>query len=414
MDNSYDYMSEGARGAKMWTRGVDLADNTREQIRKIMQMPFIFKHVAVMPDAHVGIGATIGTVLPTIGAIIPGATGVDLGCGMIAQRLNLSSHHLPDNLRGIRNAIEKAVPHGRTDNGRLADRGAWPLGKHPDIVEKSWLEDLDDKYSLLCDMHPLIKTKNNAPIRHLGTLGTGNHFIEVCLDESEQVWVMLHSGSRGAGNRIGAYFIEKAKEEMRRWFINLPDQDLAYLSEGSQFFNDYMAAVAWAQDWAFLNRHLMMEATIQAISKELNLSIAATLPNDGAINCHHNYVTKEHHFNKNIWITRKGAIRARQGDLGIIPGSMGAKSFIVEGLGNTDSFMSCSHGAGRVMSRTEARRRITVERHKEMTAGVECRKDDSVLDESPDAYKSIDAVMQAQKDLVTIKHTLRQVVCVKG
>ncbi len=249
-------------------------------------------------------------------------------------------------------------------------------------------------------------------MQHLGTLGTGNHFIELCLDEDDQVWVMLHSGSRGVGNRIGSYFIELAKEDMRRWFINLPDQDLAYLPEGTEHFDDYVHAVHWAQDYARTNRELMMDAVLEALRGSGILpAFEARLE---AVNCHHNYVAREHHYGENVFVTRKGAVRARRGDLGIIPGSMGARSFIVRGLGNAESFHSCSHGAGRAMSRTEARRRFSVADHAAATAGIECRKDEDVIDETPMAYKSIDAVMHAQRDLVEIVHTLRQVVCVKG
>jgi len=248
-------------------------------------------------------------------------------------------------------------------------------------------------------------------VRHLGTLGTGNHFIEVCLDEAGAVWVMLHSGSRGVGGRIGSHFIELAKLEMERWFIHLPDRDLAYLSEGSQYFNDYIEVVGWAQDFALVNRQLMMEATLGAISTALGRPVKTGAT---AVNCHHNYVSREHHFGKNVLVTRKGAVRAREGDLGIIPGSMGARSYIVRGKGNPDSFHSCSHGAGRAMSRTEAKKRFTLEEHAAATAGVECRKDSEVIDETPAAYKDIDAVMAAQVDLVDVVHTLKQVVCVKG
>ncbi|MEO1173184.1 MAG: RtcB family protein, partial [Myxococcota bacterium] len=262
----------------------------------------------------------------------------------------------------------------------------------------------------IASKHPKIRRGNST--NHLGTLGTGNHFIEVCLDEAERVWFMLHSGSRGVGNRIGTYFIELAKKDMRTWMINLPDQNLAYLPEGTEHFADYVRAVRWAQDFAKANREVMMRSVVRAVRSVPGLrDFDAELK---AVNCHHNYVTKEDHFGKNVWVTRKGAVRARKGDLGIIPGSMGARSYIVAGKGNAESFHSCSHGAGRTMSRGEAKRRFSVEDHAQATAGVECRKDAAVIDETPAAYKSIDAVMEAQKDLVDVVHTLRQVVCVKG
>lgn len=263
----------------------------------------------------------------------------------------------------------------------------------------------------IVEKHPKLLRASNRAANHMGTLGTGNHFIEVCLDEAQRVWVMLHSGSRGIGNAIGSYFIDKAKEDMRRWFINLPDVDLAYLPEGSENFHDYMGAVHWAQGFALENRRSMMDATLAAFGQTLGRELTA---GEMAVNCHHNYVSWERHFGENVMLTRKGAVSAKEGELGIIPGSMGAKSFIVRGKGNRDSFCSCSHGAGRAMSRGQARKQFTLADHERDTAGVECRKDAEVLDETPQAYKSIDAVMAAQADLVDIVHTLKQVVCVKG
>jgi len=301
------------------------------------------------------------------------------------------------------------VPHGRTENGRPElDKGSWrdaPTGR----VTAAWAK-IRDGYDKIVAKHPSIA--RGPQMQHLGTLGTGNHFIEVCLDEKDDVWFMLHSGSRGVGNRIGSYFIELAKEDMRRWFINLPDMDLAYLPEGTEHFADYVEAVGWAQDYAALNRQLMMEAVVEAVRSTGKLK-----PFDmrgEVVNCHHNYVAREHHFGKNVWVTRKGAVRARLGDYGIIPGSMGARSYIVRGLGNADAFHSSSHGAGRKMSRTAAKKQFTLDDHAKATAGIECRKDADVIDETPGAYKSIEDVMEAQKDLVEIAHTLRQVVCVKG
>jgi tRNA-splicing ligase RtcB len=356
---------------------------------------------------HHGKGATVGSVIPTHGAIIPAAVGVDIGCGMIASRTSLVGSQLPDNLRPLRSAIEAAVPHGRTDNGGRNDKGAW--AKIPAAQRDSWKQ-LEPGYARIIARHP--KLDRGAHVSHLGTLGTGNHFIEICLDERDQVWFMLHSGSRGVGNRIGSYFIELAKKDMKRWFVNLPDADLAYFPEGTEHFDDYVAAVSWAQEYARINRELMLRAVLQAVQDTgLVPSFSAALE---AVNCHHNYVSREHHYGEDVLVTRKGAVSARRGELGIIPGSMGARSFIVRGLGNPESFFSCSHGAGRAMSRTEAKRRFSLDDHVAATAGVECRKDADVIDETPAAYKSIDAVMAAQRDLVEVVHTLRQVVCVKG
>jgi tRNA-splicing ligase RtcB len=393
---------------KAWIKGVQLETAALNQLLNVSQMPFIHKHVAVMPDVHHGIGATVGSVIATKGAIIPASVGVDIGCGMMAVRTNLIASDLPDNLAGVRSAIEAAVPHGRTDNGNPAtDKGAHR--------EKQGLGGPDGKMGLrlaaIVEKHPKLERARNSAFHHLGTLGTGNHFIEVCIAQDQAVWVMLHSGSRGIGNAIGTYFIEKAKEEMRRWFINLPDQNLAYLPQGSQHFDDYVEAVHWAQEYALENRAHMMDATIEAVGDALGRPIVLS---ESAVNCHHNYVAIENHFGANVFVTRKGAVRAREGDLGIIPGSMGARSFIVRGKGNPESFCSCSHGAGRKMSRTQAQKVFTLEDHAAATAGVECRKDASVLDETPAAYKDIDAVMAAQSDLVEIVHTLKQVVCVKG
>ncbi len=397
---------EGGVPIKMWTRGVPVDDKARDQLTRAAKMPFIFKHVAAMPDVHVGIGATVGSVIPTKGAVIPAAVGVDIGCGMMAARTSLMAHDLPDNLEGIRRAIELAVPHGRSVGRGGRDKGSW--GNPPAAIVSAWAN-LVDRFDLICAKYPRFKNTNH--LMHLGTLGTGNHFIELCLDEEARVWVMLHSGSRGVGNAIGTYFIELAKQDMRKWHINLPDEDLAYFPEGTDHFNDYVEAVGWAQDFAALNRRMMMTNVIAALRSEITKPFEAELE---AVNCHHNYVTRENHFGENILVTRKGAVRAAKGVLGIIPGSMGAKSFIVRGLGNEESFHSCSHGAGRVMSRNEAKRRVSLDEHIRDTEGVECRKDAGVIDETPKAYKPIEAVMAAQADLVEIVHTLKQVVCVKG
>lgn len=394
---------------KSWTKGVPFEDKARQQLRNIAGLPFIHKWVAAMPDVHLGKGATIGSVVPTVGAVIPAAVGVDIGCGMMAVKTSLRADQLPDNLTGIRAAIEKAVPHGRSmSRHRHAkrDKGAWH--DLPEDVIAAWKQ-LQPGFEWLCDQHALLKNTNN--VKHLGTLGTGNHFIEVCLDENQAVWFMLHSGSRGVGNRIGTHFIEVAKKDMEKWMIQLPDRDLAYLPEGSEHFDQYIEAVDWAQEFARINREVMMVRVINAVKSELPLAFDSSVE---AVNCHHNYVSREHHYGKDVLVTRKGAVRARAGEFGIIPGSMGARSFIVRGLGNDESFHSCSHGAGRVMSRTQAKRLITLDQHLKATEGVECRKDAAVIDETPAAYKPIDKVMNAQKDLVEIVHTLRQVVCVKG
>jgi tRNA-splicing ligase RtcB len=444
-DTTYNVIKpENGAPIKAWTKGVPLEDAARQQLLNVAQLPFIYKWVAAMPDVHWGIGATVGSVIPTKGAIIPAAVGVDIGCGMMAVQTSLHANHLPDNLHGIRTAIEKAVPHGRTDNGGKNDRGAWrdAPAHHLDVWAK-----MEPAYQAIIEKYP--KLNHPQRVNHLGTLGTGNHFIEVCLDENENVWFLLHSGSRGVGNRFGTFFIELAKNDMRQWMINLPDKDLAYLPQGTEHFEDYVRAVHWAQDYALANRELMMRnmiaavqgsgdvpafeagiregmasavsidaSTHSALSAEVRTGETPVPPQSREglmfVSCHHNYVTWEHHYGENVLITRKGAVRAREGDMGIIPGSMGARSYIVRGKGNPESFMSCSHGAGRAMSRAEAKRRFTLDDHAKATAGVECRKDADVIDETPMAYKSIDAVMEAQRDLVDVVHTLRQVVCVKG
>jgi tRNA-splicing ligase RtcB len=348
----------------------------------------------------------VGSVVPTLNAIIPAAVGVDIGCGMIAQQTTLNASDLPDNLVEFRSKIEAAVPHGRTNDGQNGDRGAW--GNVPTIVSKMGY-DLLHGYDGLTKDHP--KAVHKKVSNHLGTLGTGNHFIELCLDENDSVWVMLHSGSRGPGNKIGSYFINEAKACMKKWHISLEDPDLAYLVAGEPQFNEYMKFLAWAQKYASVNREIMMARTVEALH---DVSPKAFRLVKGAVNCHHNYVAHERHFGENVLLTRKGAISASEGELGIIPGSMGTRSYIVSGKGNRDSFTSCSHGAGRIMSRTKARKTFTVEDHIKATEGVECRKDEEVVDETPGAYKDIDAVMEAQSDLVDIVHTLKAVVCVKG
>jgi len=405
-ERAYEVIAEEGRvPIKSWTRGVPVEESALKQLRNVASMPFIHRWVAAMPDVHWGIGATVGSVIPTVGAVIPAAVGVDIGCGMMAVQTTLAARDLPESLRGVRAAIEQAVPHGISFRGR--DKGSW--GEAPPAAEAAWGE-LKPRFDAIVAKHPVIRQSNN--LKQLGTLGTGNHFIEVCLDEADRVWLMLHSGSRGVGNKIGTYFIELAKKDMRQWLVNLPDKDLAYFPEGSEHFGDYVEAVQWGQDFAMANRRLMMDAVVRAVRAAPG--IPPFRADVVAVNCHHNYVAREHHYGKDVFVTRKGAVRARVGDLGIIPGSMGARSYIVRGRGNPEAFESCSHGAGRAMSRAEAKRRFTMADHAAATAGIECRKDAAVIDETPAAYKPIDLVMEAQKDLVEVLHTLRQVVCVKG
>lgn len=407
--NYIELSGHGRVPIKAWVKGVALEKEAEKQLNNVASLPIIYKWIAVMPDVHWGMGATVGSVIPTIGAIIPAAVGVDIGCGMVACQTTLKAEDLPDDLSSLRTAIERTVPHGRTAGGGKTDRGAW--NSPPKDQIKAWSR-LQQGYKQITERHPKLDNGHVNHINHLGTLGTGNHFIEVCLDEDNCVWVLLHSGSRGVGNRIGTYFIELAKKDMRKHLADLPDQDLAYFKEGADHFDDYVRAVGWAQDFAATNRALMLDAVLTALASEPHLpSFSAT---EKVINCHHNYVQKEQHFGSDVLVTRKGAVRAGRGEWGIIPGSMGASSFIVRGLGNPDSFESCSHGAGRLMSRSQAKKQFSLEDHIKATDGIECRKDAEVIDETPGAYKPIDAVMEAQSDLVEIVHRLRQVVVVKG
>jgi len=406
MNNYQQHDVEGGVPIKMWTKGVPVEDEARRQLENAARLPVVFKHVAAMPDVHLGIGATVGSVIPTIKAIIPAAVGVDIGCGMMAAKTTLRAEDLPDNLGPLRSAIEQAVPHGSVPRHRGRDPGSWE--NPPVSVDQVWAT-LADEFDLLCELHPRLANTNNR--KHLGTLGSGNHFIEICLDEAGFVWFMLHSGSRGVGNAIGTHFIELAKKDAELHQRNLPDKDLAYFEEGARYFGDYVRGVSWAQKFAMRNREVMMANLIATVRKVIAKPFESHVE---AVNCHHNYVQQERHFGQDVFITRKGAVSARRGELGIIPGSMGARSYIVRGLGNPESFESCSHGAGRVMSRTKAKKMFSVEDHIKATEGVECRKDANVVDEIPMAYKDIDAVMAAQQDLVEVVHTLKQVVCVKG
>ena len=409
MPIKFQHTPDGGKPIKIWTS--DIEHDALDQLTETALLPFIHHHVAAMADVHWGCGSTVGSVLATDGAIVPAAVGVDIGCGMIAQRLNVRADQLPDNLRSMRSNIEALIPHGRTDDGGPNDRGAW--GVLPLDVEHQWetLAD-DDRWLRLIENHPGVLGKyNKNPSRHLGTLGTGNHFIELCVDKEGGVWLMLHSGSRGIGNRIGTHFISLAKKDMERYFIHLPNQDLAYLVEETEVYEDYLSAISWAQDFAATNRRIMMGRALAAVQVAMGLEVSGDTE---AVNCHHNYVARERHYGKTVNVTRKGAVRAGIGDLGIIPGSMGARSFIVRGLGNPESFCSCSHGAGRRMGRNAAKKLFTVADLEAQTVGVECRKDAGVIDEIPAAYKSIDKVMANQSDLVEIIAELKGVLCVKG
>jgi len=394
---------EGARPIKIWTDEVEASALT--QLKNLSRLPFIASNgVACMPDVHAGIGSTVGTVIATEKAVIPAAVGVDIGCGMNAVRLSLKASDLPDNLKPLRDEIEKRVPlgvggghdHIREIELEMLTDGMWPEVFRT-VVEPLYKGDIE-------------RFREKAASQ-LGSLGSGNHFIEICIDENQDVWIMLHSGSRGIGNMIGTHYIGLAKRDMEKFFVSLPDDNLAYFPEDTENFDDYMAAVGWAQNYALENRKIMMSEVLMAMRLMIPVEFHIT---QEAINCHHNYVEKENHFGRNMWVTRKGAIRARQGDLGIIPGSMGQRSYIVRGKGDIQSYCSCSHGAGRVMSRAEAKRRFSITDLIAQTEGVECRKDEGVIDEIPASYKSIDEVMANQTDLVEVVHTLKQVLCVKG
>ena len=396
-------LHKGRVPVHIYTDDVDHA--ALQQLLNIANLPIVHPHVAAMPDVHAGIGATVGSVIPTRSAIIPAAVGVDIGCGMNAVRTTLTASQLPDNLARLRSAIEAAVPVGFEQHAWDKVRGS----AHARVGRP-----LNDRLDVIVGKHGgIMKMQSKFAqtwICQLGTLGGGNHFIEICLDEAQRVWIMLHSGSRGIGNVIGRYFIAAARKDMQRHQIHLPDKDLSYFSEGSALFDDYIDAVEWAQDYALINRREMMRRVVDVLAQ-----YAPPFKLDGeAINCHHNYVARESHGGERLFVTRKGAISAREGELGIIPGSMGAKSYIVRGKGDPASFCSCSHGAGRHMSRSEAKRKFNRFDLAAQTAGIECRKDGGVVDEIPAAYKDIDKVMAHQSDLVEVVHTLRQVVCIKG
>jgi tRNA-splicing ligase RtcB len=388
---------EGRKGGliKAWTDGVPVEDDAWDQIHNVASLPYVHGWVAVMPDVHYGMGATIGTVVATRDAIIPAAVGVDIGCGMMAVRTTARLSDLPPPA-DMRRAIEEAVPHGRSHNGGPGDVGAWR--DIPGEVQAAWSDELRAEYETLDVEH------TGREVSQLGTLGTGNHFIEVDVDAPDGfVWVMLHSGSRGIGNRIGTSYMKAAIEARKG--ERLPDKNLAFFTEDEPAFARYLRAAEWAQRYAKVNRSLMMRRALNAIGADVWIE---------CIDCHHNFVQGENHEGVEVLVTRKGATRAGRGDMVIIPGAMGRQSYICTGRGNPESFNSCSHGAGRAMSRRAAVRKFTVADHEAATNGVECKKGKDVLDETPGAYKDIDAVMAAQTDLVSIVETLRPVVVVKG
>jgi tRNA-splicing ligase RtcB len=371
----------------------DLDPNALDQAQRTAAMPFVTGHVALMPDAHVGMGATIGSVIPTEGAIIPSAVGVDIGCGMIAAELPFTSDVLGDDLTKLHGHIAQVVPAG--------------VGRGHDRAQAAAAQLLADPRA-----QQLTAKQERTAGEQLGSLGSGNHFVEVCLDERDRVWVVLHSGSRGIGNQLAKQHIEGAKGLMRQYFITLDDPDLAYLVEGTPEFDAYIAHVLWAQDYALANREVMMDAVLTQVAAFVGYHVEVSR----RINCHHNFTEREHHHGRNLWITRKGAIRARTGDLGVIPGSMGTRSYIVEGSGSAASYTSCSHGAGRRLSRGQARRQLDLDGLRTQMAGRAWNEAqaEQLLDEDPRSYKDIDQVMADQHDLVTVLHTLSQVLNYKG
>ncbi|TAJ47865.1 MAG: RtcB family protein [Herbiconiux sp.] len=380
-----------------------LDDETEAQAVTASRMPFIHPHIALMPDAHLGKGATVGSVIPTLGAIIPAAVGVDIGCGMIAVRTGFTADDLPSDRQPLREAIERAVPlSAGVYNTEITATAA------PRIAE---LEELAASGAEGAPAHRFDPADYAANWRlQLGTLGSGNHFIEVSLDEDERVWLFLHSGSRGVGNRIAGAHIQAAQEYDARNWIVLPDRDLAYLVEGTVEFDRYIAELRWAQRFAFLNREEMMDRVVA----EVEAWVGRPVVEAERVNCHHNYTEKEHHYGKDVWLSRKGAIDASAGLPGLIPGSMGTASYVVTGKGNRLSLNSSPHGAGREYSRSAARRTFTRQQLDEAMAGIEWRATDAFLDEIPQAYKPIDQVMADAADLVEVRHTLRQIVNVKG
>lgn len=384
---------------KIWASDMEM--EAEKQVRNMATLPFIHSHVAVMADAHAGKGSTVGTVIATKGAIIPAAVGVDIGCGMCAVKLPFKINQFKD-LPNLRHSIERSVPVGRHGNKDISSR----------------VKDFFDKAGTPRAAQFDHQDKLGKAREQCGSLGGGNHFIELCQDQNDDAWIVLHSGSRNIGKELADIHIHEAQGLMKKYFINLPDPDLAYLSQQTPEFDNYIHDLHWAQNYAKMNREEMMTKIIEQINRHLNPNwLADYMPSkysDLRVDCHHNYTQMENHYGANIWVTRKGAVSAREGELGIIPGSMGAKSFIVRGRGNVESFMSCSHGAGRKMSRTKARASYTEADLIAQTRGVECRKDKDVIDEIPAAYKDIDQVMADQVDLVEPVFTLKQVLCVKG
>lgn len=384
----------GGKPIKIWVGDLsEVEDQAMQQMFRVSRLPFIFKHISGMPDIHMGKGAAVGSVIASKGAIVPSLVGVDIGCGMLAAKLNIKASDLPDSLKKIRDQIERDVPVGHNSHKSYQNmKGLMWDGLS--MYHNGKLEGVSMERALM----------------QIGTLGGGNHFIEICLDESDDVWIMLHSGSRNIGKTVAEQHIERAKGLMKDMYIKLEDPELAYFAQGTQEYQNYVNDVLWCQEYAMKNRQAMFDLVMNAIRRHI-----PQVQFVGAVtSCHHNYVSIENHFGENVIVTRKGAIQAREGQLGIIPGSMGTKSYIVKGLGNKESFCSCSHGAGRKMSRSEAKRQFTVEDLIKQTEGVECRKDEGAIDEIPGSYKDIDEVMFNQKDLVEIVHTLKQVMCVKG
>ena len=380
----------------------DIDQGSIEQLGALSKLSIVSGRLAVMPDVHVGIGATIGSVVPTRKALIPAAVGVDIGCGMTAVKLSLNASELPDDLKPVRAAIENAVPVGRA-------------GHQQQAAPQALIDELKPGLDRILETHPEI-TKRIRSIQErfrlqLGSLGGGNHFLEVVLDEDDSVWIMLHSGSRGIGNVIGRYFTRLAKTDMERLDSRAPvGKDLHYFEEGSEHFDDYLHALRWAQRYALENRRILLGLTTEALRTVLPRFRTV----DKVVECHHNYVAEEQHFGETVYVTRKGAIRARRDDRGIVPGSMGTRSYIVRGKGCSEALDSCPHGAGRRMSRTQAKAQFNAADMMPQTRGVECRKDEGVVDEIPGAYKNIDEVMRHAGQLVEIEHTLKQVICVKG
>lgn len=383
---------------------------TRAQVELVARLPFVKPYVAVMADAHAGKGSCVGCVIPTQGIILPAAVGVDIGCGMLAVQLPFTKNDVIRDAEAIFKALSEDIPMGKTFEAE--DVGAW---NHPDKVPQhiaeSWAS-LAESWIEMCEMTPELINSNTW--NHLGTLGTGNHFLELSSDEKGNMWLVIHSGSRGVGNRIGSVFLKKTQDDMKKRYMSPAHPDLAYLVEGDRLFDEYMYALSWAQEFARINRMCMAQTVLGTLGISENDLVKHTPGTPGKISCHHNYARKENHGGKNYIVTRKGAIRAGKGDWGIIPGSMGASTFLVRGKGNPESFCSASHGAGRAMSRTEARNRFTSHDLARDTVGVMCRKDTDIIDETPGAYKPIDKVMAAQSDLVEVVHTLKQHICLKG